>query len=115
MTNIGELTEFQQRACALALVKMLSAKSFNICVLDAIGKTMGRTSSLAGKDYDALRAIHCVDWADMGPELATLTRAKCFELLGLAPQDIPVGSQEAGAAPAKETARRLRLAFWKQS
>jgi len=108
-----DLTEFQQRACATALVKMLSAKHFSICDLDAIAKTMGRDSALAGRDYAALRTLHCVDWADMGPDLARLTREKCFELLGLPAQTIDVVQPEAKAEAKPERARRLRLAFWR--
>lgn len=111
---MDNLTEFQQRACAVGLVKLLSAKHFSICDLDALAKAMGRESSLAGKDYASLRAVHCVDWADMGPELTTMVREKCFELLGL-PQAALEGvcKREAPAEKAHEPAKRLRLAFWK--
>ena len=64
---MNDMTEFQQRAAAIAVVKMLQGKGFNICDLDAIAKTIGCEANMAGKDYAALRAIHCVDWADMGP------------------------------------------------
>ncbi len=108
------LTEFQQRACAVGVVKMLSGKSFSICDLDALAETMGRKQQMAGKDYAALRAVHCVDWADMGPELTTMVREKCFELLGL-PQAALEGvcKREAQSEKAHEPAKRLRLAFWK--
>ena len=65
---MDNLTEFQQRACAAGVVKMLSGKHFSICDLDAIAKAIGRESALAGRDYAALRTVHCVDWADMGPD-----------------------------------------------
>jgi hypothetical protein len=107
-----ELTEFQQRACAVAVVKMLQGKHFSICDLDAIAKTMGRESYLAGRDYAALRGVHCVDWADMGPELTRLTREKCLEMLGLPAQTIEMVQQQA-REPATEPAKRLRLAFWR--
>jgi len=108
------LTEFQQRACAVGVVKMLSGKSFSICDLDALAKTMGRESTMAGKDYAALRTVHCVDWADMGPELTTMVREKCFELLGLPQSAIDsVCQREAPNEKAHEPARRFRLAFWK--
>ena len=71
---MDNLTEFQQRACAVGVVKMLSGTSFSICDLDALGKAMGRKSALAGKDYEALRSVHCVNWADMGPELTAMVR-----------------------------------------
>jgi len=108
------LTEFQQRACAAGVVKMLSGKHFSICDLDTIAKTMGRESALAGKDYAALKAVHCVDWADMGHELAGMVREKCFELLGLPQAAIDsVCRHDAPAEKQHEPAKRLRLAFWK--
>lgn len=114
-----EITDFQQRAAAAAMVKMLEGRYFDICTLDAIAKTIGRESAMAGRDYAALRAVHCMNWADMGPDLARMTREKCLEMLGLPPQVIEV-VQEApkrGAAPepepAHEPAKRLRLAFWR--
>lgn len=109
---MSDLTEFQQRAAAAAVVKMLSNKHFSICDLDAIAKTLGREGHLAGRDYAALRGVHCMDWADMGPDLARLTREKCLEMLGLPAQTIdmvhPVRQEKA-----HEPASRLRLAFWK--
>jgi len=47
---MNELSEFQQRAAAVAVVKMLGGKSFSICDLDAIAETMGRKQQAAGKD-----------------------------------------------------------------
>ena len=71
---MNDLTEFQQRAAALAVVKMLNGKHFSVSDLDAVAKTIGREAQMAGKDYAALRGLHCVDWADMGPDLARMTR-----------------------------------------
>lgn len=109
-TTMESLTEFQQRAAAVAVVKMLSGKHFSVCDLDAIAKTIGREPALAGRDYAALRSLHCVDWADMGAELARLTREKCLELLGLPPQTIEIVQP---AEKPHEPAKRLRLAWWK--
>lgn len=109
-----DLTEFQQCACAMGVIKMFSGKSFSICDLDALAKTMGRESHMAGKDYSALRAVHCVDWADMGPELASMVTEKCFELLGLPKSTIEtVLKSESFDEKFHEPAKRLRLAFWK--
>lgn len=108
-----DLTEFQQRAAAVAVVKMLSGKHFSVCDLDAIADTMGRKPFMSGKDYAALRAVHCVDWQDMGPELAGMVREKCLELLGLPPQTIEVLTPEQPAEKPSEPAKRLRLAFWR--
>jgi hypothetical protein len=111
---MDNLTEFQQRASAVAVVKMLSGKSFSICDLDRIADTMGRKQAMAGKDYAALHSLHCVDWADMGPELAAMVREKCFDLLGLPQAAIDsVCTKEAPTEKAHEPAKRLRLAFWK--
>lgn len=110
---MNDLTEFQQRAAALALVKMLNGKHFSVSDLDAVAKTIGREAQMAGKDYAALRGLHCVDWADMGPDLARMTREKCLEMLGLPPQTIEMIRPERAAEPQAEPAKRLRLAWWK--
>lgn len=91
---------------------MLRNKHFSVCDLDAIAKTLGREGNLAGKDYAALRSVHCMDWADMGPDLARLTREKCLDMLGLQAQTIDM-VQPASQEKAPEHAKRLRLAFWK--
>jgi hypothetical protein len=112
---VNDITEFQQRAAAVAVVKMLGGASFSICDLDAIAKTVGRESQMAGRDYAALRAVHCVAWADMGPELALMVREKCLELLGLRAQTVEMlkPDPQQRAEPAHEPAKRLRLAFWR--
>ena len=113
-----DLTEFHQRALSVAVVKMFTGKHFSICDLENIAATMGRKDLLSGTDYQALRTLHCVDWGDMGPELATMTREKCFELLGLPPQTIDVQASTEPATPkAKpaEQATKLRLAFWQRA
>lgn len=109
-----ELTEFQQRACAAGVIKMMNAKHFSICDLDTLAKTMGREEMLGGKDYAALRAVHCVDWADLGPELTTMVREKCFEILGLPQAAIDSVCKREPEAKPHEPARHLRLAFWKR-
>lgn len=110
---MSDLTEFQQRAAAVALVKMLHGRHFNVCDLQAIAKTIGRDSALAGRDYAALQAVHCVDWVDMGPDLTRMVREKCLELLGLPPVTIDTIQPECAKEPAHEPAKRLRLAFWR--
>lgn len=108
-----DLTEFQQRAMALAVVKMLNGKHFSVSDLREIAKTIGREQALGGRDFAALSALHCVDWADMGPDLARLTREKCLELLGLPAQTIDMVAPEKPAEKPSEPAKRLRLAFWR--
>jgi hypothetical protein len=109
-----DLTEFQQRAVAVAVVKMLSCKHFSICELDALAKTLNRQDLCAGRDYSALRGLHCVDWADMGPELTRMTREKCLEILGLPPQVIDAFERPVAPEQKPERAKSLRLAFWKR-
>ncbi|MGM3410597.1 hypothetical protein [Ralstonia holmesii] len=113
---MNDMTEFQQRAAAAAVTKMLTGKHFSICDLDSIAETMGRKSALAGQDYAALRAVHCMHWADMGPDLSRMVREKSLELLGLPPRVIEADPEapkheEPPAAPEK----KVRLAFWKQN
>lgn len=107
-----ELTEFQQRACAAAVANMFQKRYFDISALDSIAKTMGREASMAGRDYSALRGVHCVDWAEMGPELARQVREKCLEMLGLPPQTVEMVKPEPREQPS-EPDKRLRLAFWR--
>ena len=113
---MDDLTEFQQRACAVGVVKMLSGTSFSICDLDALGKAMGRQQAMAGRDYEALRSVHCVAWSDMGPELTAMVKEKCFELLGLPASAIDsVCRRETPNEKAHEPAKRLSLAFWRKA
>lgn len=113
---MNELTEFHQRAAAAAVTKMLTGKHFSICDLDAIAATIGRKQALAGQDYAALRSVHCMDWTDMGPDLARMVREKCLEMLGLPPHVVDVAAatstQAAGQADATPE-KKVRLAFWK--
>lgn len=107
-----EITEFQQRAASAALVKMLNGKNFNICDLDSIAKTIGAESALAGKDYAALRSVHCMDWSDMGPDLSRMVKEKCLEMIGLPPHVVEEVKQEQKST-APEKSNKLRLAFWR--
>ncbi len=107
------LSEFQQQAAVVALVKMLRARSFNICDLDNLAKLLDCSSAMAGKDYQALRSLHCVDYADMGPDLAQQVRHKSAELLGLLPQVVDAEFKDVQTQPAHPSASKLRLAFWK--
>ena len=109
---MNQLTEFQQRAAAMGLVKMLKSTHFSICDLDRLADLLDRKSSLGGKDYVALKNLHCVNYADMGPELTQQVREKCIELLGLAPAIVDAEFRDVPAGPMHKPAKRLRLAFW---
>lgn len=108
-----DLTEFQQRAASVAVVKMFGGRHFSVSDLRSIAKTIGREGALSGRDMAALESLHCVDWGDMGPDLSRMVREKCLELLGLPPQVVEAVEPERTREPAHEPARRLRLAFWR--
>ena len=123
MNDLTDLTEFQQRAMTLAVAKMLNGNHFSVCDLREIAKIIGREQALCGRDFSALNTLHCVDWAQMGPDLARLTSEKCLELLDLPAQTI---DEVALAIPAEDLAEdlvekptrpanRLRLAFWRSA
>lgn len=84
-----EPTEFRKLAVASGLLQMFRGRYFNICTLDAAAKALCVERRLAGPDYDALRALHCVDWADMPPDLPPMVRQQCLEFLQLPPATIP--------------------------
>ena len=112
---MNNLTEFQQRAAAMALVKMLKGKHFSICDLDKLADLLGRKAACAGPDYKALHNLHCVDYGDMEPELTQQVREKCVEILGLSPVITDAEFREARQEPMHKPAKRLRLAFWKDA
>lgn len=106
-----QLTEFQQRAAAAGLHKMLSGDKFYTSTLSQLAELLGRP--LGGSDWKAMQPLHCVSWGDMGPELAQQMKEKCLELLGLPPQVIDAIAPERAAEKPSEPAKRLRLAWWR--
>lgn len=106
------MSEFHGLAASTALKKMLAARNFNICDLDAIAKTLSREQFLSGQDYAALRSLHCVEWAEMSPELKRMVKEKCLEMLGLPPQTVEM-AQEA-KAEREVSSPAPKLAFWKR-
>lgn len=111
--DFSDLSEFQQRAASVAVRKLFKASHFSICDLDAIGKVLGVTHQLCGPDYDALRALHCVEWGDMGPRLAQLARDKCLLLLGVNAAIVVDEAEQAKRPPEADSARKEdRLVHW---
>ena len=108
MTEIKQLTEFQQRAATMGVIKMLSGTHFSICDLDSLAASLGKKHRCIGSDYNALRNVHCVDWGDMGPELSRMVKETCFDIL-----EIPAPVIEAESKREPEPVRKLRLAFWR--
>lgn len=58
-----------EEAIKLNLKKLFSANSFHITTLDTCLK-MG-SFVIEKEDYDALRAVHCIDYSEMTPEFRT--------------------------------------------
>ena len=54
----------------LSLRKMLSKGYFDICTIDAILK-LGEIPR-GGRDYDRLRTLHCIHYAEMSEEVRSL-------------------------------------------
>jgi hypothetical protein len=108
---MSNLTEFQQKAAAAALARLFEHDYFDITGLRKIADLTGAKHRLAGKDFEALEALHCVHYSKMGRGLAEQVRAKCLELLGLPPMTIDAECQREPEQPKQE--RRLRIAFWK--
>lgn len=61
------MDEVQKLAAQCALRKMVADGWLSICTIDAILKMSGGIPSNA--DYQILRVLHCVPFADMPPEL----------------------------------------------
>lgn len=118
---MSDLTEFHKQAATIALIKMLNGKNFSICDLNNIAKTIGREKYCAGRDYDALHSLHCINYADMGHELADQVREKTLEILGLPTESLnairksPSEPDISMPQPAGRPAPRLKLAFWNRS
>ena len=108
---MNDLTEFQQRAAAQAMVKLLQGDTFYTSDVRKLADLFGR--QLGGKDWAAMEPLHCVKWGDMDPELRRMLREKVLELLGLPPQVIDAVEPQRHAEKPSEPSKRLRLAFWR--
>lgn len=74
-----ELSEWQKLIAAQALKKLFIGRYFDICVLDAIAKTMGVQGG--GRLHDELRTLHCVDYSDMHAAIRDQLPMKVCEYL----------------------------------
>jgi len=76
------MNDFQRDAVIVAIEKMLYGnKHFSICDFDKIASLLDRDIGRGNKDYQALHALHCVDWSTMGHALAEQVRLKAIDLL----------------------------------
>lgn len=80
---MNDLTEFQARALALSILRMFQSNYFDICTFDHALKMLNRQGCVQAKDYQALRALHCVHWNDMGKDMANQTQLMVLEALGM--------------------------------
>lgn len=110
---MNELSELEARTVAVATKNMLSGSRFSICDLDKLMQITGHTDKKGSREYNSLSALHCIAWADMGPELASMVREECLQILQLPEAAIDVEFEEvkpsAGAASKPKKSRFLRL------
>lgn len=57
------MDDFQKMVVQTALMEMFTAKHFSICAVDACLKITGSIPNK--KTYDALHALHCVNYSSM--------------------------------------------------
>jgi len=77
------MDEFHKQAALLGLKKMFEGKHFDICVVkEALTIINGH---LDKKDEAAMRALHCVDFKDMSPDLRKMLFTKVMEVLSAEP------------------------------
>lgn len=106
-----DLTEFQQRAAAQGVVKLLQGQTFYTSDVRKLAELLKRP--LGGPDWLAMEPLHCIKWGDMDPELRRMLREKVLELLGLPPQTIEMVEPTRPAEKPSEPAKRMRLAWWR--
>jgi hypothetical protein len=64
-----------------AVRDMFNGTHFSICDVDNIGKMLGRNPQ-QHPTYTFLRALHCVHFSDMAPDLRAQLQGKVAECLG---------------------------------
>lgn len=73
------MDEFQKMAAKAALKDMFENKNyFSICTVDKLIKLTGCIPNK--KDYEALNALHCIHWMDMGQELRSMAMMKTLQI-----------------------------------
>lgn len=115
---MSEITNFQATAATTALKAMFTKKHFSICDVDAIAETLGRKDLCAGRDYAALRSLHCMDWQDMPAGLPNQVRERVLSMLQIPPEVLEVVTRPVPDEKQAEEAAKpqgLRLAFWRKA
>jgi len=73
------MNDFQKEVIIAAMKKMFQGTHFSICDLDKCLKITGAIPDC--EDYDALSALHCVNWSNMSPELRQAVYKKTISML----------------------------------
>lgn len=108
---MNQLTEFQQRAVAAGVHKMLNGETFYTSDMRHLASVLGR--HLGGPDWDVMQTMHCMKWGEMDKDLRRLMREKCLELLGLPAEIVDVVATEAPVA--EQPPKAPKLAWWRRA
>ncbi len=73
------MNDFQREAAITALRVMFEGKYFSISTVDKCIKISGCVPP-DPKDYQALSAMHCVDFSDMSADLRKMVLAKTMQI-----------------------------------
>lgn len=66
---------FKQLAVLAGLKKLLiTSNYFDMALLRTLLEATARTEGMTTERAELLRALHCIPWSEMGPELAMETR-----------------------------------------
>jgi len=77
------MDEFHKQAALTGLKKMFAGKHFDICVVKEALTITG--CFMNAKDEAAMRALHCVNFTDMSPDLRKMLFVKVMEVLSAEP------------------------------
>lgn len=81
--NSQGVSQFHVLAAGVALKKAFSADYFDVQIIDQVCRTLGRDRAISSQDYEALRSLHCMGWADMSKELKSRVQQKIIQAVGL--------------------------------
>jgi len=73
------MEDFIKEVVLTAMKKMFQGSHFSICDVDRCLKLTGSIPN--GQDYDALSALHCINWRDMAPNLRETVFEKTVAML----------------------------------
>lgn len=81
--NSQGVSQFHVLAAGAVLKKAFSANYFDVQIIDQVCRTLGRDRAISSQDYEALRSLHCMGWADMSKELKSRVQQKIIQAIGL--------------------------------